>query len=75
VLGQSTATGPADPSRPAPDAPGVPPVDQPLPDEPGLPAPGNGDLVPDRSPRSEPHVPMSGDTGKIPQGAVSPEMH
>jgi len=38
VLGQSTAPGPADPSRPTVDAPGVPPVDQPLPAKPSLPA-------------------------------------
>jgi hypothetical protein len=30
-LGQSTAPGPTNPSVPAPDAAGVPPVDQPLP--------------------------------------------
>jgi hypothetical protein len=74
VLGQSTATGPADPSRPAPDAPGVPPVDQPLPDKPGFPAPAS----PDELQRDVPSVdrsPTPGNTGKIPQGAGSPEMH
>jgi hypothetical protein len=63
VLGQSTATGPADPSRPPPDAPGVPPVDQPLLEKPGLPAPVTPDEV------------VRPDTGQIPQGAGSPEMH
>ena len=64
MLGQSTATGPADPSRPAPDAPGVPPVDQPLPPEPGVPAPANPD-----------EVVRPGGSEQIPQGAGSPEMH
>jgi hypothetical protein len=39
VIGQTHASaGPQDPSRPAPDAPGVPPVDQPLPEQPKPPA-------------------------------------
>ena len=69
VLGQSTAAGPADPSRPAPDAPGVPPVDQPLPEKPELPPDNGSELMPDRAPGTDPG------TGQIPQGAGSPEMH
>ena len=67
VLGQSTATGPADPSRPAPDAPGVPPDDQRLPDKPGLPAPRGPDEL------GAPALPD--DTGQIPHNTGSAQMH